>query len=214
MGIWDVVAGTVMGVVTNIIPGSTALRNSYTPTDAADYNNALQSTDAVAMAAGEAMVKGGGGAAATGLVTAAAGGAVSLTGVGAVVGGPTVALGLGVAEVGTATAAGGAVLMVNGAANASAGYNYGENGNSDSNSTSKETKTRQSQGSDGATSTHIIEKDASGNTVSKTHQVTSTEGEVVHQHQDHVSQTPASGQKPTMRRFPDEWVEYPSVNAK
>ena len=212
--LWDAIVGTAYGIATNIVPGSTSLREQYTPTDAADYNNALRSTDAAAVVVGETMVKGGGGAAATGGVVALAGGAVSLSGIGVTVGATAAAIGVTVAEAGAATAAGGIVLMANSSANAAAGYNYGEKG-SDSNSgqTTKETKTRQSQGADGGTSKHIIEKDGSGNTISKTHQVTSPEGEVIHQHQDHVSQTPAPGQKPTMRRFPDEWVEHPSVNA-
>ena len=44
--------------------------------------------------------------------------------------------------------------------------------------------------------------------------MTNTNGEVIHQHQEHVSQTPVEGQKPTMRRFPDDWIEHKSVNAK
>ena len=126
MGIWDVIVGTAIGVVTNVIPGLTSLRENYTPTDASDYNNALRSTDAAAVVVGEAMVKGGGGAAATGGAVALAGGAVSLSGVGATVGVPAAAVGVAVAEAGVATAAGGVVLIANGSANAAAGYNYGE----------------------------------------------------------------------------------------
>jgi len=86
--------------------------------------------------------------------------------------------------------------------------------NSSSEQTTKQEKIRKSEGADGSTSKHIIKKDANGKTISKTHQVTNTNGEVVHQHQEHISQTPAEGQKPTMRRFPDDWVEHKSVNAK
>ena len=86
--------------------------------------------------------------------------------------------------------------------------------NSSSEQTTKQEKIRKSEGADGSTSKHIIEKDANGKTISKTHQVTNTDGEVIHQHQEHVSQTPAEGQKPTMRRFPDDWIEHKSVNAK
>jgi hypothetical protein len=64
---WATVVGTAIGVVTNVFPGSTSLRNSYTPTDAADYNSALRNTDAAAMVVGEGMVKGGSGAIASGL---------------------------------------------------------------------------------------------------------------------------------------------------
>ena len=123
---WDAVVGTAIGVVTNVVPGSTSLRESYTPTDARDYNNALRSTDATAMAIGEGMVKGGAGAVATGGAVALAGGTVSLSGVGATVGVPAATVGGAVAGAGAATAAGGALLMTNGAANSSKGYNYGE----------------------------------------------------------------------------------------
>jgi len=123
---WDAVVGTAIGVVTNVVPGSTFLRESYTPTDARDYNYALRSTDASAMVIGEGMIKGGAGAVATGGAVAIAGGTVSLSGVGATVGGPAAAIGGAVAGAGAATAAGGALLMTNGAANSSKGYNYGE----------------------------------------------------------------------------------------
>ena len=72
--------------------------------------------------------------------------------------------------------------------------------------TTKEIKTRPTKGADGGTSEHIIERDASGEVISKTHRVT-TDGKVVHQHQDH------QGKHGGERRFPDKWVEYPEVNA-
>ena len=97
---WDTVVGTAIGVVTNVVPGSTSLRNSYTPTDAA------------AMVVGEGMVKGGSGAITSGLSVAAVAGTASL----ALVDVPLT----------VTVAAGGVVLMAKGAANTSKGYNYGE----------------------------------------------------------------------------------------
>ena len=97
---WDTVVGTAIGVVTNVVPGSTSLRNSYTPTDAA------------AMVIGEGMVKDGSGAITSGLAVAAVAGTASL----ALVDAPLTVI----------VAAGGVVLMANGAANTSQGYNYGE----------------------------------------------------------------------------------------
>lgn len=70
----------------------------------------------------------------------------------------------------------------------------------------KEIKTRPTKGADGGISEHILERDASGEVISKTHRVT-TDGTVVHQHQEHVGKTGAQ------RSFPDEWVEYPRINA-
>ena len=121
---WDAVVGTAIGVATNIVTGSASLRNSYTTTDAADYNNALRNTDAAAMVVGEGMVKGGDGTTVSGLAVAAVAGAASLAVVDAPVTVPVVAGALVVAEAGAVTAAGGAVLMANGSANTAAGYNY------------------------------------------------------------------------------------------
>jgi hypothetical protein len=70
----------------------------------------------------------------------------------------------------------------------------------------KEIITRKTKGGDGAASRHIIEREDS-KTISKTHQVEKN-GEVIHQHQDHV------GKYGTQRSFPDEWVEYPRVDKK
>lgn len=121
---WDAIVGTAIGVATNIVPGSTALRNTYTPTDASDYNSALRNTDAAAVVVGQSMVNGGGAAAVTGTAVAVAGGTLSLTGVGATVGAPAAVAGLTVAKAGVVTAVGGAVLMTNASANTSAGYSY------------------------------------------------------------------------------------------
>ena len=41
----DAVVGTVVGAVTNVIPGTTSLRDAYTPNDAGTYNRALQTMD-------------------------------------------------------------------------------------------------------------------------------------------------------------------------
>ena len=122
---WDKVVGTAIGVVTNVVPGSTSLRNSYTPSDAADYNSALRNTDAAAMVVGEGMVKGGGGTAASGLAVAAVAGTASLAVVDAPVTVSVAAGALVVAEDGAVTAVGDAVLMANDSANTAAGYNYG-----------------------------------------------------------------------------------------
>ncbi len=134
---WDAVVGTAIGVAINIVHGSTSLRNSYTPTDAADYNNALRNTDAAAMAVGEGMVKGGGGTAASGLAVAVVAGTASLAVVDAPVTVPVAAGASVVAEDGAVTAVGGAVLMANGSANTAAGYNYGSKEKSDTKGESK-----------------------------------------------------------------------------
>ena len=71
-------------------------------------------------------------------------------------------------------------------------------GSGDGGRTTQEVKERKAPGRDGGKSEHIIEK-KDGQTISKTHRVTK-DGEVVHQHQDHV------GKHGGTRRFPDEWT--------
>ncbi|MBX3630971.1 MAG: RHS repeat protein [Nitrosomonas sp.] len=74
------------------------------------------------------------------------------------------------------------------------------------NKTTKEVLTRKSKGSDGGTSQQIIERDAPGNVISRTHKVT-TDGKTVHQHQNHV------GKEGGIRQFPDEWTGTKTINA-
>ncbi len=215
MGLLDKIIGAAVGTLTNLTnPAvSYAVRSvvGNVVNDANDYNQALGNADMAAMGVGALMTAGGGTSAAAGLTAAAAGGAVSLSGVGAVVGVPEATGALVVAGAGAATAAGGAILMANASKNAAAGYKYGEG----SDKTTTEVKTRNDKGSDGATSEHLIEKDSQGNTVSKTHRVTSKDGDVIHQHQDHVSTepNPETGEK-TTRQFPDEWIQYPKIPQK
>ena len=59
-------------------------------------------------------------------------------------------------------------------------------------------KPRRSEGVDGASSQHELERGSSGRLVSKTHTVTSKDGEVVHGHTDHV------GKNGSVRRFSDD----------
>lgn len=141
-------------------------------------------------------------------------GVVAATGVGAPVAGITATgSGLLIAKGATEVVVGG-VMMNNTINNMKADAEGNGSSNSDPNGPTTETeKVRQSKGGDGASSKHIIEKDANGNTVSKTHQVKSTDGKTIHQHQDHIStqKNPETG-KPNTRQFPDEWVKYPKID--
>ncbi len=74
------------------------------------------------------------------------------------------------------------------------------------NKTTNEVLTRKSKGGDGGASQQIIERDASGNVISRTHKVT-TDGKTVHQHQNHV------GKEGGVRQFPDEWTGTETINA-
>ncbi len=193
---WDVVNGSVRGVTDNLAGLNT--RASYNPTDPADYNGALDKADKVSMVAGGMMVVGGTDAAAGGAVAAVATGGTSLVASGA----------------GLLVFAEGAYMMANAAENLKKGNHYVED-DSNTSGTTEDVITRKDPGADGATSEHIIEKDASGNTVSKTHKVTGKDGKVKHQHQDHVStqKNPETGKK-TTRQFPDERVKYPKIDKK
>jgi hypothetical protein len=167
MGLLDKIAGVVIGTVTNIIPGSTGLRNTYSPTNPSDYNSVLRSSDQAAAVLGAALVEGGSGAVATGGIAAAAGGALTLTGVGAPVGAPLAVAGVAVAEAGAATAVGGVVLMANSNANSEAGYSYGEEKNTNSGSESTKSRSKPSQ-TGTPNSSEIQAKDASGKTTKYT----------------------------------------------
>lgn len=74
------------------------------------------------------------------------------------------------------------------------------------NKTTKEVLTRKTPGRDGGLSEQIIERDASGNVISRTHKVT-TDGKTVHQHQNHL------GKEGGVRQFPDEWTGTQTINA-
>jgi hypothetical protein len=62
---------------------------------------------------------------------------------------------------------------------------------------------RKALGRDGASSAHLIENDAAGRTISKTHRVVGADGQIIHQHQTHI------GKNGTERQFPNKWVQFP-----
>ncbi len=68
---------------------------------------------------------------------------------------------------------------------------------------------RKELGRDGAISRFGTEKE-NGKTVSVIHQVRKN-GEIVHQHQEHVPVQRPDGVKGPKRGFPDEWVEFPRI---
>jgi len=68
-----------------------------------------------------------------------------------------------------------------------------------------ETIVRRTLGADGASSAHLVERDATGKAVSITQRVVDQAGRILHQHQTHIG---ASGRP---RQFPDEWVLFPEI---
>jgi RHS repeat-associated protein len=71
--------------------------------------------------------------------------------------------------------------------------------------TSFEVIVRKVLGEDGASSAHLIERDAAGDAISKTHRVVDQEGNILHQHQTHLGQSGAE------RSFPAEWKQFQDV---
>ena len=128
----DKAIGIAIGVVTNVIPFSTGLRNLYTPTDPLDYNGALMNVDAAAMTFGEMLTKGGEMAMAAGAGAMAVGGTTVVASGGAAVGagGAVVAVGAQALTIGAKTATAGVMLMGNASNNSSAGYEYGKEASS------------------------------------------------------------------------------------
>lgn len=124
----DAAVGYAIGFVTNIIPGTTGLRDSYTPTDPVDYNNALQTSDILAGITGNKLSESGEGLMATGMAVGslAAGTTMATAGASAEVTVPLATIGEGVALTGLGMKALGITLMGNAANNASQGYNRGK----------------------------------------------------------------------------------------
>ena len=125
LGWWDKAIGFITGIVTNIIPGSSPLRDVYSPSDAADYNSGLLQADIATMKAAQVGGRTGTGAMATG-ATIAASGAVAV----ATVGGAPVGAGIGgvgatVATAGAEIASASMLLAVNASKNISEGYERG-----------------------------------------------------------------------------------------
>ncbi len=124
----DAAVGYAIGFVTNIIPGTTGLRDSYTPTDPVDYNNALQASDILAGITGNKLSESGEGLMATGMAVGslAAGTTMATAAASAEVTVPLATIGEGVALTGLGMKALGITLMGNAANNASQGYNRGK----------------------------------------------------------------------------------------
>ncbi|MDH6310480.1 RHS repeat-associated protein [Dysgonomonas sp. PFB1-18] len=121
----DKLMGVTIGVVTNNLPGSTGLRNVYTPTDASEYNRTLRAVDNVAVIVGAATIVAGTFNMSAGSGTAGAGGIIAASGVGSPVGGLVAGAGGVVVAGGAAEVIGGAVLLGNAYLNKQAGYDYG-----------------------------------------------------------------------------------------
>ena len=124
---WDKVVGFVYGIVTDVIPGTDDLRDSYTPSNYADYNTGLQNADNTSYVVGAALVVDGGKDVATGLSVASTSATVMVAsgGTTAPVTGTTAIGGLTLAAKGGLEMGVGAVMLANTSKNSSKGYDRG-----------------------------------------------------------------------------------------
>ena len=125
---WDVVVGYSIGFITNILPNTGFIRDSYTPTDVSDYNNALRGMDNASMALGKAMIVAGSGTMFAGETMTAIGVTLTIGSAGAASTAsiPTAISGVVVTEAGAITAAAGMNMMNNAQQNRKAGYRRGK----------------------------------------------------------------------------------------
>lgn len=126
--ILDCVVGFAVGVGTDIIPGSGYLRDSYSPSDASDYNSGLQAADNVVATAGSCIAGDGLAKIGVGLLAAELGVAATAVtgGAGSELSVPVVAGGAAIIVEGALETAAGAIVMVNANENQSQGYDRGK----------------------------------------------------------------------------------------
>ena len=122
----DKIAGVLIGVATNIIPGSESLRDTYSPTSSDDYNNTLERVDDITVRVGIATVVVGAAGAVAGTAAIATGGAAAATVVGAPAGVAVAAVGATETAVAATAVAAGSLLTMNTTSNKSGGYERGK----------------------------------------------------------------------------------------
>ncbi len=136
---WDTIWGYIIGSITSIVPGSSELRDIYSPHDLSDYNRALENCDKATSAFGKTVINGGMWMTKAGermmeagVVMICTGGVLVISIIGVpegsavVVGGTEVlAIGATATETGVVAAVGGTGLMMNAANNSAKGYERG-----------------------------------------------------------------------------------------
>ena len=125
---FDIFMGYFVGGVTNIIPFGGVFRDMYSPTDANDYNNALQNTDNTFIAMGKSMSNAGKGGIALGTAVAATGEGIVIgtAGTGTVAGGATAFAGGILTGISALAGITGSLITMNATNNKSGGYNRGD----------------------------------------------------------------------------------------
>lgn len=127
----DRTIGCIIGAVTNVIPFTGGLRDTYTPTDPEDYNYSLRQSDETASRLGLSFTNWGGIATVFGSAVAAAGttAIVVTAGTSATVAAPITVVGKTIIKAGLATSIAGYVMMANSNSNKAQGYNRGKKSN-------------------------------------------------------------------------------------
>jgi hypothetical protein len=122
---WDKVVGVSIGVVTNVIPFTDFIRDSYSPRESKDYNNTLKAVDYGMMLGGAGTATAGGVVVGASLVGEAFGGAATLSVVGAPIGVPVLVVSSSGLAVGGGMIAGGGYLVAMAGNSKSKGYDRG-----------------------------------------------------------------------------------------
>ena len=135
---WDKIMGYGIGIITNIIPGSSGLRDSYAPTNTFDYNSSLQTADHVSVIVGGLMITAGAAGASAGTSMVAGGATVAATGIGAPEGAAIALSGATVDGISIATGLVGTSMVLQAVSNTSQGY---DRGSESQNKTSHNSKT-------------------------------------------------------------------------
>ena len=121
----DVIIGYSLGILTSLIPGTSFLRDTYTPNSSVDYNTALATVDKVSLIVGSEMAIAGASGVGAGSAIVVSGGAAASTIIGAPEGAAIAVGGVAVITGSEALAAGGTMIMANAVSNKAQGYNRG-----------------------------------------------------------------------------------------
>ena len=122
----DVIIGYSLGILTSLIPGTSFLRDTYTPNSSVDYNKALATVDKVSLIVGSEMAIAGASGVGAGSAIVVSGGAAASTIIGAPEGAAIAVGGVAVITGSEALAAGGTMIMANAVSNKARGYNRGQ----------------------------------------------------------------------------------------